>query len=492
MTGTPAVTEIRPIKGIKTVEDFRAYVEARGLDLHCEDSIAPAASSPLCEPLHVYGRTIGNRWAVHPMEGWDGTTDGGATELVIRRWRRFGESGAKLIWGCEAMAIRPDARANPNQLIISSHTESDLARLRGVLLHAHRERFETTDDILIGFQLTHSGRFCKPWDKGKFESRVAYRHPILDRKFGVTSDAQVFRDDEIGPLVEDYIKAAKIAQNVGADFVDIKHCHGYLLHEFLGAKTRNGPYGGSFENRTRLLREIAAGIRAEVPGMLLGVRLSAFDTVPYKPDPEKSEGGVLGPGIPEDYSGCLPYVYGFGVNETDPVQYDLTETCLFLELLRELDIRLVNITAGSPYYNPHIQRPAIRPPSDGYAPPEDPLVGVARHINVVKCLKARFPDLVLVGTGYTYLQEYLPHVAQYYLWHQHVDSVGIGRLVLTYPHFFVDATTKGMLDARIICRTLSDCTTGPRKGLPSGCYPLDEFYKTSEYGARLRELKKAR
>ncbi len=203
-------------------------------------------------------------------------------------------------------------------------------------------------------------------------------------------------------------------------------------------------------------------------------------------------GGILGPGIPEDYSACLPYVYGFGVNETDPVQYDLTETCVFLELLRELDIRLVNITAGSPYYNPHIQRPAIRPPSDGYAPPEDPLVGVARQINVVKYLKASFPDLVFVGTGYTYLQEYLPHVAQYYLRHQHVDSVGIGRLVLTYPHFFVDATTKGALDARIICRTLSDCTTGPRKGLPSGCYPLDEFYKTSEYGARLRELKKAR
>jgi 2,4-dienoyl-CoA reductase-like NADH-dependent reductase (Old Yellow Enzyme family) len=424
------------------------------------------------------------------MEGWDGTTSGGATELVTRRWRRFGESGAKLIWGCEAMAIRPDARANPNQLIISEETESDLSMLRNTLVQAHRDRYDTTDDMLIGFQLTHSGRFCKPWDKTKFASRVAYRHPILDRKFGVTSDEQVFGDDELGSLVSDYVKAAKIAQNIGADFVDIKHCHGYLLHEFLSAKSRSGCYGGSFENRTRLLREITAGIRAEVPGMLIGVRLSAFDIVPYKPDVTKNTAEGLGPGIPEDFSAYLPYLHAFGVNETNPVEYDLTETRRFLELLEELDIRLVNITAGSPYYNPHIQRPALRPPSDGYAPPEDPLAGVARHINVTRYLKACFPRLFLIGTGYTYLQEYLPHVAQYYLRHGHVDAVGIGRMVLTYPQFFSDATTTGKLDAKIICRTLSDCTTGPRKGLPSGCYPLDDFYKKSELAAQLKILKK--
>ena len=96
--------------------------------------------------------------------------------------------------------------------------------------------------------------------------------------------------------------AAKRAQQCGFDFVDIKHCHGYLGHEFLSAITRPGPYGGSLENRTRFLREIVAGIRAEAPGLRIGVRISAIDTVPFKPDPAQSEPGALGPGIPEDYT----------------------------------------------------------------------------------------------------------------------------------------------------------------------------------------------
>jgi 2,4-dienoyl-CoA reductase-like NADH-dependent reductase (Old Yellow Enzyme family) len=273
--------------------------------------------------------------------------------------------------------------------------------------------------------------------------------------------------------------------------VDIKHCHGYLLHEFLGAHTRAGEYGGSLENRTRLLREIAAGIRAATPRLEIGVRLSAFDLVPFKPNPALAEPGKLGPGIPEDFWQCLPYRYAFGVNSLNPVEYDLTETVQFLEMLDRLGIRLVNLSAGSPYYNPHIQRPAIYPPSDGYQPPEDPLVGVARQINVVKELKAKFPQLVLVGSGYSYLQEFLPHVAEYYLRHGHVDIIGIGRAVLAYPTMLADATTKGSLHTRSVCRTFSDCTTAPRNGLRSGCYPLDDYYKALPDAARLHNAKKS-
>jgi len=483
---------MKPIKSLKTVDEFRRYTDEIGIDLKCEDAIVVGRASPLREPAEVHGRKIGNRWTVHPMEGWDGTETGGATELVVRRWRRFGESGAKIIWGGEAMAVRPDGRANPNQLIIIEENAKDLAMLRETLLKAHRERFDTTDDLILGFQLTHSGRFCKPWSKTKLEPRVAYRHPILDRKFGVTNDGQVFADDELAELVRDYVRAAKLAQKVGADFVDIKHCHGYLLHELLSANTRPGPYGGSLENRTRLLREIVEGIRSEASGLLIGVRLSAFDFVPFRPDPERTNGHILGPGVPEDYRHCLPYRYAFGVDQDNPTEYDLAEPVGFLKLCESLDIRLINMTAGSPYYNPHIQRPALRPPSDGYAPPEDPLVGVARQINVVKELKAKFPTMFFVGTAYTYLQEYLPHVAQHYLRHGHVDSIGIGRMVLTYPEILADATSTGVLDEKRVCRTLSDCTTGPRDGLPSGCYPLDGFYRDSRYGEMLREIKSKR
>ncbi len=486
----PPPANIVRIPSLKTVEAFGQHIRNLGIDLQFESQIATGTESFLTQPIPFKGRTIGNRWTVHPMEGWDGTSTGGITPTVIRRWERFGQSGAKLIWGGEAMAVHPDGRANPNQLIVNEENKPGLTHLREALIQSHRERYGRTDDLMIGFQLTHSGRFCKPRDKAKLEPRVAYRHPLLDKKFNVASDEQIFTDEELKPLIGHYAAAARIAQEAGADFVDVKHCHGYLLHEFLSAYARPGPYGGSFENRTRLLREIVGAIRATAPGLEIGVRLSAFDLVPFKPDPAQARPGKLGPGVPEDVSAFLPYRYAFGVNQNNPIEYDLAEPIQFLKLLEELGIHLVNLSAGSPYYNPHVQRPALYPPSDGYQPPEDPLIGVARQINVVKQLKAAFPNLILVGTGYSYLQEYLPHVAEHYLRHGHVDSVGIGRAVLSYPAILADAVRDGRLETRLICRTFSDCTTAPRNGLRSGCYPLDDFYKAFEDAPKLKSVKR--
>ncbi len=481
------------IPSLKTVDEFRRHVTSLGIELPCDDKIATGATSPLARPLEdvvINGKRIGNRYTVQPMEGWDGTTSGGVTEEVTRRWRHFGESGAKLVWGGEAMAVRPDGRANPNQLIINEANRSGLTLLREKLVAAHRERYGRTDDLVIGFQLTHSGRFCKPNDHFKLEPRVAYRHPLLDPKFKVTRDDQVWTDSELEQLIADYAKAATIACDAGADFVDIKHCHGYLLHEFLSAFTRPGKYGGSFENRTRLLREIVSAIRASGNKIEIGVRLSAFDLVPFKPDPERSQPSRPGPGIPEDFSKCLPYRYAFGVNQNNPVEPDLTEVYRFLDLCAELRIKLVNISAGSPYYNPHIQRPAAYPPSDGYQPPEDPLVGVARQINAARQLKARAPKgLILVGTGYSYLQEYLPHVAQYIVRNGWADSIGLGRMMLAYPTLLADALSAGKLTTKFICRTFSDCTTAPRNGLISGCYPLDKFYAEKPEAQKLQQIK---
>ncbi len=491
------------IPSLKTVDEFRRHIASLGIDLPCEDQIATGNSSPLTQPIDgvtINGKRIGNRWAIHPMEGWDGTTTGGVTEEMLRRWERFGESGAKLIYGGEAMAVRPDGRANPNQIIITEENKAGIASLRETLVKAHQERYGKTDDLVIGFQLTHSGRFCKPNDKKRMEPRVAFRHPILDRKFNVTSDAQMFTDSEIEELIQCYIRAAQIAWDVGADFVDIKHCHGYLLHEFLGAHTRPGKFGGSFENRTRILRDIVAGIRASGNKIELGVRLSAFDFVPFKPDPALSQPGKLGPGIPEDYSNCLPYRYGFSVNPNNPVDYDLTETFQFAELCSQLGVKILNLSAGSPYYNPHIQRPAAYPPSDGYQPAHDPLIDVARQLNVVRQLKTHLnkkltPNSkllapILIGTAYSYLQEYLPHVAQYVVRNGWTDMVGLGRMVLSYPNILAEAVEKGSITPKQICRTFSDCTTAPRNGMISGCYPLDKYYSAKPEFQQLKEVKK--
>ena len=256
------------------VTGFRNYVQSLGLDMPCDDIVAHGPTSPLAAPIEIDGMKIGHRLAIHPMEGWDCERDGRPSENTKRRWRRFGLSGAKLIWGGEACAVRPDGRANPKQLMMTEQSQRDIAALRDITIAAHKEATGNDDDLVIGLQLTHSGRFCKPNDNTKFESIIAYNHPLLDRKFGYPADRPVISDDEIKRLIDDYIVAAKRAEACGYDFVDVKHCHGYLGHEFLSAVDRPGPYGGSLENRTRFMREIIEGIRAEAPRLKIGVRLS--------------------------------------------------------------------------------------------------------------------------------------------------------------------------------------------------------------------------
>jgi len=474
---------------LKEVSQFQEHLNSLALKIPCDQEVLQGTASPLRTPVECGAIRIGNRIAVQPMEGWDGTTDGSPTELTIRRWRHFGRTGGKLVWGGEAVAISEEARANPHQLIITAHTEKGLAGLRDALIQEHRLTTGSDDGLLIGLQLTHSGRFCRPHRQDRAEPLIAYHHPILDSRVGLSGDGPVLSDSEIDAIIDNFCSAAAAAQRLGFDFVDIKHCHGYLGHELLGAQTREGRYGGSFENRTRFLRNLVDGIRANAPGLEIGVRISAFDTIPFRHDPARSHDGKLGPGIPERFEHLLPYRYGFGINPSNPVEIDLSETSQLLSLLENLDIRLVNVTGGSPYYSPHIQRPALYPPSDGYAPPEDPIVGVARQMKVTHYLKQKFPNMIFVGSAYSYLQEFLPNVAQAAVRLGWVDSVGMGRMVLTYPDLLWDATEGRAINRKRICRTFSDCTTGPRKGLPSGCYPLDKFYKDSSAATLLKEFK---
>ena len=481
--------EILRLGSLRSVAEFKRRLETLGLEIPCDDELISGPESPLAQPLVRGEIHIGNRIAVQPMEGWDGTPEGSPTESTIRRWRRFGASGAKLIWGGEAVAVTHSGRANPNQLLMAPHTHKGLARLRDVLIEEHRQVAGSDSGLLIGLQLTHSGRYSRPNAKHRPEPRTLYRHPILDRRLNITDNSTLLSDAEIEGIIEDFWRAAKAARDLGFDFIDIKHCHGYLGHEFLSAHTRPGRYGGSFENRTRFLREVVKGVRSAAPGLHLGVRLSAFDLVPFCPDPNESSSVKLGRGVPEMGSSLVPYRWGFGLNPQAPTEPDFKETVRFLSLLDELGIRLVNLSAGSPYYTPHIQRPALYPPSDGYQPPEDPLAGVARQMDCVRRLKPQFSNLVFVGSAYSYLQDFLPQVAQAALRNHWVDSVGLGRMVLTYPEQLWDAIQGNTAQRKRICRTFSDCTTAPRNGLPSGCYPLDSYYKDSESAVSLKKAK---
>lgn len=467
------------VNSLKTPADFRRRQAELGIDLPFDEAVEAGPESPLGRSYPRGRGAVGNRFCILPMEGWDGTPDGKPTELTERRWRHFGLSGAKLIWGGEAVAVRHDGRANPNQLVLNEANVAEIAGLRETLVAAHRERFGTAGDLLVGLQLTHSGRFARPSDKKRLEPRIAYRHPHLDPKFGIADDGPLLTDDDLSRLIDDFIAAAKLTVKAGFAFIDVKHCHGYLGHELLSAVDRSGRFGGSFENRTRFLREIASGVRAAAPGLDIGVRLSAFDFMPFRSGPD-------GTGEP---AATGPYRYAFGGDGTG-LGIDLAEPHAFLDLLGQLGIDLICTTAGSPYYVPHIQRPAAFPPSDGYQPPEDPLVGVARQIEATAELKAKHPNLAVVGSGYTYLQDWLPNVAQRVVRDGMADFVGLGRMVLSYPDLPADVLAGNPLARKRVCRTFSDCTTAPRNGLVSGCYPLDPFYKERPEAQELAVMKK--
>ncbi len=472
--------KIKRVAQLRNYRQFTAYCDSVGASLPVDEIALAGDDSPLARPYVYRDRKLSNRFAILPMEGWDGTADGQPTDLTRRRWQRFGKSGAKLIWGGEAVAVRHDGRANARQLVINEDTAKSLAGLRAELIEAHVERFDAADDLLIGLQLTHSGRFCRP-NSAQLEPLVLYRHPVLDPKFQLNDDSCVMTDAEIERLIGDFGRAAVLARQAGYDFVDIKHCHGYLGHEFLSAVDRPGRFGGSFENRTRFLRETVALTRKLAPGLDIGVRLSAVDWIPFCPGPDRQ-------GEPTPFDGAR-YRFAFGGDGTG-IGYDLDEPARFLALLQDLDIQLVCITAGSPYYNFHIQRPAIFPPSDGYLLPEDPLVGVARQIQITAELKAAFPSLTIVGSGYSYLQDWLPNVAQAAIRAGMTDFVGLGRMALSYPELPADLLAGRPLQRKRICRTFSDCTTAPRNGMVSGCYPLDDFYKSSDDFTRLAAIKK--
>ncbi|MEQ9409858.1 MAG: NADH:flavin oxidoreductase [Fuerstiella sp.] len=468
------------ISSLKTIEQFRSRLAELNVNLPLDADLQTGSDAPLARPLVSRAGLIGNRFCILPMEGWDGTTDGKPSDLTRRRWTNFGLSGAKLIWGGEAVAVRQDGRANPNQLLITDQNLCELADLRQLLVKTHAEHFTKTDDLSVGLQLTHSGRFARPNHKKTAEPRIIYRHPVLDQRLGISSDEPVLTDDDLKRLIDDFVAACVLAQKAGFAWVDVKHCHGYLGHELLSGFDRTGDFGGSFENRTRFLRNVVAGIRSEAPGLEIGVRVSIFDFMPFQPGNNAERTGVP--------SADAPYTHAFGGDGTG-LGIDLSEPSRFAELLEEQQIDLLCTTCGSPYYNPHIQRPAIFPPSDGYQPPEDPLVGVHRQIAATAELKKKHPGMIVVGTGYSYLQEWLPHVGQAAVRQGWVDSVGLGRMVLSYPDLPADVLAGRPMARKKICRTFSDCTTAPRNGLVSGCYPLDPWYKAMPERQQLLALK---
>ncbi|MCS7024676.1 MAG: hypothetical protein NZV14_07730 [Bryobacteraceae bacterium] len=431
----------------------------------------------LAKPVQVGRFRIGNSIGIHPMEGCDGKLNGEPDELTFRRYERFGRGGAKLIW-FEATAVREDGRANTRQLWIHEGSLAELARLREVCEKSHREVYGTADDLLLPLQLTHSGRYAVP------KRVLAYHNPTVDAKFQVPADYPVISDDELERLEDDYVAAAKLALRAGYRAIDIKATHGYLLSELLGAKQRAGRYGGSLENRTRFIRNVLGKIKAALGNQLiLCMRLGVYEGVPYIRDL------TTGLGVPIPYP--LPYPHGFGVDENNPLEPDLTEVKQAIAWFQEWGIELLNVSMGVPYFNPHIGRPFEKPDDGNYESPEHPLLGVDRHFRIASELQRSFPQLPMVGTGYSWLQVFAIHAAARNLTEGNISVFAMGRNALAYPHFAKDALEKGELDGRQVCRTVTFCTYlmrqkhHPLGQFPAGCPPYDK----EVYGPIIKEAR---
>jgi 2,4-dienoyl-CoA reductase (NADPH2) len=420
-------------------EELGAKIASLGLDLPLDADL-----SPLGRSLKIGNREVPNSLAVHPLECRDSTPDGSPSELTFRRYRRFAEGGAGQIW-FEATSFTEEGRSDKSQLLLNEKTLRDFSKLCEDTKQAGTAAHGMGRQPMTVLELTHSGRHSAR------RPVIAVHDPVLDQASRVVADDPLITDAELEELEERYVDAARLAAQAGFDAVDIKACHGYLVAELLGAQERPGRYGGSFENRTRFFFNVIDKIQSRLGSALaITSRLNACEGIPG----------------------------GWGMHPDGELRADLDEPIRLVKMLYERGVRFVNISAGNPYINPHIGRPFDRPMEGSPYPEEHPLEGVARLVGQVRQIQQAVPEMIVIGTGYSWLRQYLGYSAAANIRRGWVSMVGLGREALAYPDFARDLLEKGQLDRRKTCVTCSLCSQLMRAGGPAGCVIYDrEIYR---------------
>ena len=423
-----------------TLQEFHTQNGELGTALPFTPDVAALAA-----PLTVGSKTIPNRLACQAMEGCDGTADGSPDVLTKRRYQRFAKGGAGLIW-FEATAVLEEGRANPRQLYITENNLDNFKRqVEAIKETALRENGYAPVVIM---QATHSGRYSKP--NGAPAPLIAYNNPLFEKDNPISAD-RIVSDDYLDSVGEALVNGAVLAEKAGFDGVDMKCCHRYLNSELLSAYERSGRYGGSLENRTRLLRESVQGaIESCSTGFIVSSRLNVYDG--------------------------FPYPYGFGVKRDGSLDFDPTEPDWLIKELYKLGVRMLNITMGNPYFNPHVNRPFAH---GGYEAPEHPLEGVARILSGTAKLMELNPQMAIICSAVSYLGVAAPNVVSAYIQNGGFDIAGFGRTIFAYPDFAKDILKNGAMDKNKICICCSKCTEIMRtSGGTPGCVIRDqEVYK---------------
>jgi len=414
--------------------------------------------SILFDQVKVNGKTLPNRFAVHPMEGFDADANGTPGNLCFRRYKRYAAGGSGLIW-FEATAVVKEARSNPHQLVISSENADFYKRLVEETRETTVKNFGADHNPMLILQLTHSGRYSKPF--GKPKPIIAHHSKILDPIHKLPEDYPLISDEELDNLQDIYVSAAQLAADAGFDGVDIKACHRYLVSELLASFTReDSKYGGSFENRARFLLETAAKIKQHVKNIFVTSRLNVYDAIQYP--------------------------YGFGVNKNDLLKEDLSEPKVLLKELVKIGYPILNLSIGNPYFNPHVGRPFDFPVAGMNPPEEHPLFGIARMLRIIGEMQQELPELPIVGTGYSWLRHYFPHVAAAIVQQGKATLIGQGRGAFAYPDSVKELQEKGKMDPHKVCVACSGCTQIMRDGGKTGCVIRDKEI----YGPEYRKVRK--
>jgi len=419
-----------------TKESFFEQNEALKTKLPYSEDI-----SVLCSPITVGKKALPNRLACQAMEGCDGDRNGSPDELTFRRYKRLAEGGSAIIW-FEATACREDGRANPRQLWIK---EDNLDSFKKIVHDIKEDSMkESGFESLVIMQATHSGRYSKP--HGVPEPLIAYNNPIFEGDRPIDK-SRILSDSELDMIGEALVHSSMLAEKAGFDGVDIKCCHRYINSELLSAYTREGKYGGSFENRTRLLREsIEGAMQSTGRDFIVSSRLNVYDG--------------------------FPHPYGFGVSKEGGVEFDPTEPVMLLKELSTLGVELLNITMGNPYFNPHVNRPFAL---GGYEPDEHPLEGVARMLRGIAHLKNEVPEMKIISSALSYLGVVAPHVCAGFIKEGGFDFCGFGRTILAYPDYAKDILSGSMKKDKV-CICCSKCSEMMRAGGTPGCVVRDKLY----------------
>lgn len=358
----------------------------------------------------------------------------------------FAAGGAGLLW-YEACAVVHEGRANPLQMFLAKDNVGAFIELVKNANYKAAESNGSDHKPVNILQLTHSGRYSRPDD---LAAPIVPQHdPLLDPRVGLDPNAPVVTDEYLDALIEKYAVSALLAREAGFDGVDIKSCHRYLLSEILASHTREGKYGGNFENRTRFLLNTVKTIRKAVgDDFIIACRFNVFDSHPYP--------------------------YGFGVGKDDWWKPELTEPLALVKLLVENGIGLLSNSAGNPYYRfPQVTRPFNTPAIGGETPDEHPLQSVSRLFEFTRQIQKVAGDVPVIGTGYSWLRQFLANAGAANLADGSCTMVGIGRQGIAYPDAPKDIFTKGKMESRKCCIACSKCTQIMRDHGRTGCVIKD-------------------